>query len=436
MPDAKDDKKKKSSKRTPASKPAPKKPVSKPRTSTKVIKETAAKPIAQKPIGKNYLTKGQGLVGYLLTLIISVLAAVIITVLLIPLIMGINPISFYGGDMLSQSANSKTVIKTRAGENTVTAVAKKVTPSIVTISVSKQQDNSFLFPLEPTSPSEAEVSGSGVIYRSDGYIITNNHVVEDASKVVVTIGEATDVPAKVVSTDSENDIAVVKVDKKDLPAIEIGSSKDLKVGDLAIAIGTPFKFQHTVTSGIISAKNRVLDIPDIENSHAQKILTDLIQTDAAINPGNSGGGLVDEQGRLIGINTAIASNTASSAGIGFAIPVERAIDTAKQLVAKGKAAHPYVGVNIVDSKKVADKNLPVGVFVQNVLTGSPAYKSGIKSGDIITKIGNKNVKTADEFISIIKRGKVGQKIKLTIIRDKKTIDAIVALADKPSKVQP
>lgn len=378
------------------------------------------------------LTKGQSFLGYFLTICISVFSSVILTALIIPLIMGVSPVDFYRGGVLGNG--SKTIIKTGKANNAISAVAQKVTPSVVTISTFKRRSDfeSFLFPnLDQSSSKEPDATGSGVIYKSNGYIITNNHVVEGADKVIVTIGNEKNYPAQVIAGDSEADIAVLKVNKTALPAAEFGSTKDLEVGDQVIAIGSPFSFQHTVTAGIISAKNRVFEITDYQ-SQTQNTLTGLIQTDAAINPGNSGGALVDDRGRVVGINTAIASDTRSSAGIGFAIPVERVKSVAEQLINKGKVSHPYMGIQIVDSQKVADKDLPTGVFVQGVFEGGPADKSGVQAGDVITKIDGKNVKEANEVIAAINRKKVGDKISVVYVRNNQTIKTQVELAEKPS----
>lgn len=378
-----------------------------------------------------YFTKGQSFIGYFLTIVISVFAAVIITLIAIPLALRINPVDFYSGELFKKSG-SKTIIKAKQEENLISAVAEKVKPSVVTISSTKKSASGLLFPeLEP----EEKSTGSGVIFRSDGYIITNNHVVKDASKISVTIGESTDIAAKLVAGDSENDIAVIKVDKTNLRASDFGSSKNLKVGELAVAIGSPFRFQHTVTSGIISAKNRAFGITDYQ-SQTQKTLTDLIQTDAAINPGNSGGALANAEGKVIGINTAIASTSGSSAGIGFAIPIERAMNVANQLITKGKVSHPYIGVGIdtVTEERAEQEGIPQGVLVVQVMNGGPADTAGIKVGDVVTRAAGQKVEEADDLIAAIRRGKIGSKLSITFIRNNRTKTVLVIRAEKPSRL--
>ena len=390
------------------------------------------------PSAKSF-TRFQSSIGYFLTIIISVFSSVLITVLFIPVIMGVNPLNFYRGEFL-KDRQSKTVIKTKPNQNVISAVAEKVGPSVVTIKIYKNKAQNFLFPelgQDNSQSDKPDASGSGVVYRSDGYIITNNHVIEDANKVVVTIGKTTDIAAKVVAGDSENDIAVIKVNKSDLKAIEIGSTKELDVGDLAVAIGSPFEFQQTVTSGIISAKNRIFDITDYENQ-TSKTLTELLQTDAAINPGNSGGGLLNANGQLIGINTAIASTSGSSAGIGFAIPIERAKNVADQLIDKGKVSHPYIGVAIktITAEMAKEQGLVEGVLIEKAIAGGPAKAAGLKMGDIITKVAGARVKTAEELIAAIKRGEVGKEVRIDFVRGDAKRVVQVTLQDKPSSVTP
>ena len=375
------------------------------------------------PAGKPFFTRIQTLTGFALTSIISVAVAVIITAFVIPL-----------GQTLDQPTG-KTVIQAGKTDNLIAAVARKVTPSVVTIQVFQDKSGLFEFPFaeHEQQTQKPDAIGSGVIYREDGYIITNNHVVENAKKVVVIIGSSKKATGKVVAGDAQEDIAVIKVDKDNLPAADIGSSSKLDVGDLAVAIGSPFELQHTVTSGIISAKNRVTEQTDFNSP--TKTLTDMIQTDAAINPGNSGGALANARGQVIGINSLIKTTTGEYSGIGFAIPIERAKSIADQLISKGKASHPYIGVSIVDTKNVQLPGLPEGVFVQDVMVGGPAYKADIKAGDVITKLNGQRVTDGDKFIAIIKRGKVGSKVTLTYVRNKVTKETAIVLAEKPSNLE-
>jgi S1-C subfamily serine protease len=271
-----------------------------------------------------------------------------------------------------QSTTGSVTIVPNDEVDTAEAVAEKDTPSVVNVTIKATTFNPFTGQTALTT----EANGSGIIIRPEGYILTNNHVVSGADQIVVTVG-VDNVVAKVIGTDPTTDLAVIKVDKTGLPAIEIGESQNLKVGQFVVAIGSPFGLQHSVTSGIISALGRTGQASE---------------TDAAINPGNSGGALVDETGKLIGVNTLIQSTSGSSAGIGFAIPVDLAINIADQLISTGKATHPIMGVSTetIDSNVATEFSLPVkyGVLVRAVQASSPAEKAGIKNGDIIVKFGN------------------------------------------------
>lgn len=268
--------------------------------------------------------------------------------------------------------------------------------------------------------------GSGVIVTRDGYIVTNNHVIENAEEINVTIGEdPTEYSAKLVGKDSDSDIAVIKIDSKEpLSAIKLGDSNSLMVGDITFAIGNPFGVGNTVTMGIISAlnKNRV-GINKYEN---------YIQTDASINPGNSGGALVDSRGALIGINTAILSKSGGNDGIGFAIPVEMVKDVVSKLVSDGKVVRGYLGVSIVDldkdSKQVYKRN--EGAIILDISQDTPAFKYGLKRGDLIFSINGKTIKDRNSLQNTVASFKPNEKIKLGIERDKKDIFIDIVLADR------
>ena len=271
---------------------------------------------------------------FLMTISAGVIGALIV-LLFMPVMFGVNPLDLVRGRLKNVQTSSQSSAPTRSvstvgqtqGVNDVSAIAKEVTPSIVNIDVSSGQQRSYF------SSSEQEGTGSGVIYRSDGYIITNNHVVEGAQDITVTLAGGTKLTASLVGTDPANDIAVVKVDRSGLPAIDTGDSSGLAVGQTAVAVGSPFGFEQTVTAGIISALNREVDISD--GFAGQSTLTGLIQTDASINPGNSGGALCDSNARLIGVNCLIASESGGSEGIGFAIPVDKVKKVADRLISVG-----------------------------------------------------------------------------------------------------
>jgi putative serine protease PepD len=265
-----------------------------------------------------------------------------------------------------------------------------------------------------------------VVYKPGGYIITNNHVVEGASRITVRIG-VEEVPAKVVGTDPKTDLAVIKVDK-DLNPITVGDSGKLEVGQTVIAVGSPFGLDKTVTSGIVSALGRQ-ELGDQTNaSSSLAAYTNLIQTDAAINPGNSGGALVDVNGDLVGINTMIATGGQSSqnAGVGFAIPSDTVQSVADQIIATGKVSHPFLGIS--SSTLSADLGASLGAgapangaVAVNVLAGSPAEQAGIKVNDVITKVGDKEVQSADDLVLAIRSQKIGDTVKITLWRNGKTM---------------
>jgi putative serine protease PepD len=304
--------------------------------------------------------------------------------------------------------------------DSVAGIAARVLQSVVSISVQ--------------SPSGSG-TGSGVVIRSDGYILTNNHVV-DAAQGVVTVSfngaESVDVPARVVGRDPDTDLAVIKVltDKKAVPAA-LGQSRGLVVGDPVIAIGSPLGLAGTVTTGIISALNRTVNVPG--ESGGRTPLFNAIQTDAAINPGNSGGALVDAKGQVIGINSAIATlgaggfsgDQSGSIGVGFAIPIDEARSVAEELIRTGTATHPAIGVKALTSTTRGQ----TGALVQEVLTGAPAAQAGLRPGDLITAVDKTSVQSVDELIIAIREHKVGQTVTLTYYRNGSKQTAQVTLED-------
>ncbi len=309
-------------------------------------------------------------------------------------------------------------------------VAEKVTPTIVAITVVSERENPhsdfFFFPFKDM-PKEQRGSGSGIIISDDGYIITNNHVVESATKVTVGMSDKRTFEAKVIGTDPLTDLAVIKVDAKNLPTAYLGNSDDLKVGQWVMAIGNPLSLASTVTAGIISAFGRRLDL--IKDSYG---VEDYIQTDAAINPGNSGGALVDLSGAVIGVNSAIAAgNTGTYIGYGFAIPINLVKSVAKDLIAHGKISRGYIGVNIDEVDDAMAKSLglnkPKGIIVQGIVDGGAASKADIREGDIILKVDGKEVNQPNQLQGYIASKSAGTIVKLTLFRDGKEIEREVTL---------
>ena len=308
------------------------------------------------------------------------------------------------------------------------AIAARVLPSVVSINVSGggQQD-----------------TGSGVILRSDGYILTNNHVVSaatDGGKVSVVFNDGSTADARIVGTDQEDDLAVIKVNKTGLPAATLGSSSAVRVGDPVLAVGSPLGLTGTVTSGIVSALNRPVDTtsqqqninPFSNSGPTTATVISAIQTDAAINPGNSGGALVNAGGAVIGINSAIASTSsplggqAGNIGVGFAIPIDQAKVIAQELIEDGHAAHPLMGVSLADA---TDSNGNDLARVQDVSTGGPADKAGIEVGDVIVAVGGQQTAGADAVIAAIRTHQPGDRVAVTIERDGSRKTVTVTLID-------
>jgi putative serine protease PepD len=321
------------------------------------------------------------------------------------------------GANASRSAAGSLTIQASDNVNAAEAVAEKGTPSVVNVTIKQTLRNPFT---GQTVTQDAGV-GSGVIIRSDGYILTNNHVISNADSIYVSVG-VENLKATVVGADPTTDLAVIKIAKTGLPAAEIGSSSDLKVGQFVVAIGSPFGLQKTVTSGIISALQRTGEASDGTSRFAATYTTytNLIQTDAAINPGNSGGALFDEQGTLIGINTLIQSTSGSSAGIGFAIPIDQAMDIAQQLIDTGRATHPFMGVSTetIDENTAAVYGLSVkaGALVRLVQPSGPADKAGVKAGDIITRMGDAEIASVTDVFAALRSHKIGDTVDVVVVR--------------------
>jgi serine protease Do len=274
-----------------------------------------------------------------------------------------------------------------------------------------------------------ESLGSGVIVSADGYILTANHVVADADEVKVSIGESKkEYPARIIGKDAATDVAVLKIAGNDLPAVTLADSDQLEVGDVVLAIGNPFGVGQTVTKGIVSALGRSgFDFDGDHRPHIQNF----IQTDAAINPGNSGGALVDADGRLVGINTAIISPSGGNNGIGFAVPVNMARTVLERLLTGGKITRGYLGVKPQDLDAglalqfgLSDQN---GALVGDVEPGSPASKAGVKSGDVIVTINDKQITGADNLKVVVSQFEPGSRVKVGIMRDGAPKAIVVAL---------
>jgi len=336
------------------------------------------------------------------------------------------------GGCSQQSGNEDNVAHATAqaspqipADEPVARVASQVGPSVVQVNVT--QNAAF-------GAQSEEGIGSGVIYRKDGYIITNNHVVEGASAVNAAFADGTTERAQVVGRDPNTEIAVLRVNRDDLPAAKFSKSEDLVVGQLAVAIGSPSGFESTVTSGVISGLDR--EVPPEFTGRFEPSLVDLIQTDAAISPGNSGGALADRQGEIIGINVAyLPPGETGAENIGFAIPSDTAVSVADQLIETGKVSSAYLGVGTTDlSPEDARRfDLPVesGAIVERVEPGSGADAAGVRRGDIIVALGDAPIENTGDLLGALRDYQPGDTVELTVVRngDKQTLD--VTLGERP-----
>ena len=316
--------------------------------------------------------------------------------------------------------------------DTAVGVAQKVLPSIVGISVSYSVNSPFYI-----NQSSASAEGSGVIISTDGYILTNNHVVNSSSsssfyklgkanKITVKLyNDDTEYEAKIIGTDEQTDLAVIKIEKDNLTAAELGDSDSVQVGEFCMALGNPLGLGSTVTDGIVSAVNRTVTDEDGNSYKA-------IQTNSAINSGNSGGALVNSKGQVIGINTLKVSGEGVE-GVGFAIPINSTKNIYEQLIEYNKVKRPYLGIGgiEVDESTAKANNLTVGIYVKTLENFSAAEKAGIKVGDMIIKADGKDIETMDELNEIKNSKEIGDTITLTIWRDGKTKDVEVTLQEQP-----
>lgn len=350
-----------------------------------------------------------------------------------------------------------------AGPVDFTAAAEISTPVVVHIKASavrqaqsrQQRPQGFPFDMfdffgdgmgMEQAPRRSEGTGSGVIITGDGYIVTNNHVIESATDIEVTLSDKTKLKGKVVGADPSTDIAVIKVESKNLPSITFGDSDALKVGEWVVAVGNPFNLESTVTAGIVSAKGRGLGIIGSSQSRQRSrgqqsgpqfndAIESFIQTDAVVNPGNSGGALVNLRGELIGINTAIASPTGSFAGYAFAVPSSIVKKVSTDLIKFGNAQRGYLGIVMqeVDNKLAEEKDLKVehGILVRELAENSSAAgEAGIKPGDVIVKINGKKITATPELTQTVGLLRPGDKVNVTVNRDGKERDFNVTLKNR------
>jgi putative serine protease PepD len=293
---------------------------------------------------------------------------------------------------------------------------KRVSPSVVEIQTQTASNTPF-------GQQRGAGTGTGWVYDEAGHIITNEHVIEGATRVTVKFADGTEEQAKVVGTDRSTDVAVLQLDDASrAPApLALGSAKSLEVGDPVVAIGSPFGLQGTLTSGIVSALERTITAPD------GFTIDGAIQTDAALNPGNSGGPLLDDEGHVVGVNSQIASETGANNGVGYAIPIETVKSVADQLIQSGSVKHAYLGVRVSDGNG--------GARIEEVSDGTPAAKAGLQAGDLVTGIDGKRVRSAAELSGTVASHKPGDELRLEVKRNGKTRTVTVTLGTRPSEAR-
>lgn len=320
----------------------------------------------------------------------------------------------------------------QASENTINSVVH-VTTKVVQTSFQRDIFQEFFYGPGAGGREYKQYgsgSGSGVIVSSEGYIVTNNHVIESASEIEVTLNDNSKYSAKVVGTDPSTDIAILKIEGSGFQPIPLGNSDDLKIGEWVLAVGNPFNLTSTVTAGIVSAKARNINLLSDRTKQDVIPIESFIQTDAAVNPGNSGGALVNTKGELVGINTAIASQTGSYSGYSFAVPVNLVEKVLRDIIDFGVVQRGYLGVQSADiTQEIKTKNnLPStkGVFIAKVVEDGSADKAGIKDGDVILKIGSKEVNSVASLQEEIGKRRPGDKVNVTI-RNKKGEEEIIEI---------
>lgn len=338
-----------------------------------------------------------------------------------------EPADNKGGNADQQAAQAATGIP---DDEPVAEVAAEVGPSVVQINVEVEQTTPF-------GTQRGEGLGSGVIYRDNGYIVTNAHVVGGASDISVSFADGTTEPAEVVGSDPNTEIAVVRVDRNDLPAADFSPDENPIVGQLAVAIGSPSGFEATVTAGVVSALSREFP-PELTGGDPQaaRALVDLIQTDAAISPGNSGGALANRDGEIIGINVAYLPPAQTGAvNIGFAVPSDTAVSVADQLIETGEVSGPYLGVSLADlSPEDAERfslEVESGAIVETVVPGSAADEAGVRAGDIIVAVDGTSIESTGDLLGALRDYQPGDTARLTVIRDNEEQTLNVTLEERP-----
>jgi putative serine protease PepD len=373
-------------------------------------------PAAKQPRPRRRL----GTVGLvLISALIGALVASAVTVLLAPRLIKVTPAGTAVVAPLGPINNTLTE------ESAVINVAAQAGSAVVEIKTTVLSPDQFV-------QQEQHGIGSGFIVRSDGYIVTNNHVVENAKQLQVILrDQCKPFDARVIGTSPDDDVAVIKIDATNLPTLNWGDSNALKVGQLAIAIGSPLGQQNSVTKGVISAVHRSIQVPDAETGNTEDILN-AIQTDAQINPGNSGGPLLNSAGQVIGINFALEQAQAGP-GLGFALDGNSARDIANQLITTGHVNRPFLGVTYqqLDETAAAANSLVVGALVTQVTAGSPAARAGIRVHDVITKVNDQAIDDTHPLRDVLRQYAPGTRVSISVYRGGKTQSLQVTLGKQP-----
>ncbi|MGF1472969.1 MAG: S1C family serine protease [Rubrobacteraceae bacterium] len=313
-----------------------------------------------------------------------------------------------------------------AGEEVVVEVASQAEPSVVQIDIQTTQQTPF-------GTQEQEGTGSGVIYREDGYVVTNAHVVEGMDQVEVLFADGSTERGEVLGADTYTDIGVVRVDRRDLPPAEFGDGTDIQIGQLAVAVGSPSGFQSTVTAGVVSGLDREVS-GEYTGGSQDTALVDLIQTDAAISPGSSGGALVDRSGEVFGINVAYLPSDTGAESIGFAIPSYTVSSVADQLIEDGTAEHPYLGVYLTDLSDETARSYGIsagsGALVTELEPGGPADEAGIRAGEVITAVGSTDIESSGDLLGALRNYAPGDTIEVTVDRNGRQVQLQVNLESR------
>jgi putative serine protease PepD len=324
----------------------------------------------------------------------------------------------------SEPAATATPASNASFAPSVSSLYERVAPSVVEITVTGGSESSDAVP-EPFGPPEGQPQGTGTgwVYDSEGHIVTNHHVVAGAETVEVRFADGTEATARVVATDSSTDVALLELEEEQDKAAPLtrGSTESLQIGDPVVAIGSPFGLEGTLTTGVVSGLDRTLTAPD------GFTIDRAVQTDAALNPGNSGGPLLDGRGRVVGMNSQIATQSGGNEGIGYAVPIETVKSVVSQLLSDGEVEHAYLGVRVSDAED--------GARLEEVVQGGPAADAGLEAGDVVTKIGGKDVNNADDLRAAVDVQAPGDEVKVEVRRDGETETLTVELGERPSSAE-